>query len=247
MNKFKKLVKRVAIGFGIFFVIGLAFSIYVVATETPEEKAEREARMEQREADKEAKALAKEQAEAEKIAQQEAEEQVEIEAKAKAEQEEVEKLAKEEADRKAKEEAEEKAAQEKAEKEAKQKAEEQAKKDAEAQRKAQKEADEKVMKDTFYSGTDSLIELGNGVIIGIRIDKILTNTMYVEMIVSDDWYYSPEHTKQRFADTMHDSIYKLAVGSGLMKSGNELYLDIEDAYGAKVAEYSIWSGMKIKK
>lgn len=229
MKKIKKIIKRVAIGFGALFLIGLVFTIYTAASMTPEEKAALDQRIEQREAEKKAKL------------------QAEAEAKAKEEQAIVEQQAKSEAEQKAKAEAE---AQAKKEEEEKAKAEAEEKAKAEAEKKKQEEAkakaDEQAKLDIFNTGMENLVTASNGVIYAIRITE-QSSYLAVEMVVSDAWYYSPEHEKQRFANTFYESIYKIAMGSALIENDDTMYLDIVDYYGEKVAEYSIWSGMKIKK
>lgn len=244
MKKPKKLILRIAIAFGIFFVVMTAVSGIYYYSLSPEERAQYEEEREQREAEKLAQEKAEKEQRAKELAEQKAKEEAEQKA---AEQEEAEQKAKEEAQQKAKKEAEEQAAKEKEEAEAKAKAEEQAKKEAEAKEKAQKEADAKVMKDAFNSATKSLADNSNGVIIATRINAE-TPYLTVETVVSDAWYYSPEHEKQRFADALYSSVYRAAVGSGLIKNGDEMIYDIVDSYGETLAEYSVWSGkMKIKK
>lgn len=99
-------------------------------------------------------------------------------------------------------------------------------------------------KEAFDGKVKEMIELSGGVIVDIQP----LNGDYTHMIVtvSDAWYASPEHEKQRFADTMHENLLVLTRVNGMIELEAEMFMDIEDTFGTEVADYSLFSGMKIK-
>ncbi len=173
LRKVWKIAKWTGIAVASVFVIMTAIAIYQLATETPEQKHERQARyaaMKAEEQRQEAEEAARKAAD--KKAREEADIKAKAEAAAKAE---AERIAKEEAQAKAKVEAEAKA---KAEAEAKAKAEAEAEAKAEAERKAKEEAQAKLRAGAVeFIGTvnTSTLRVGEELVMEFEVKNIGTN------------------------------------------------------------------------
>lgn len=126
---------------------------------------------------------------------------------------------------------------------AKIKAEEEAQAEKE-KKKAEKDAKDKEEKDQRdvdnKEAVQSIIELSDGVIISIEPNPFSDDWEVVQVTVSDAWYNTPEHEKERFAETMGATI-KASVFSEVT------HVHFFDSYGKELATEKIFGGYKIKR
>ncbi|MFC5465592.1 hypothetical protein [Lederbergia graminis] len=124
----------------------------------------------------------------------------------------------------------------------KEKAEEEAKK-AEEEAQAAKEMEQYVA-DFEARFEDFVSKNGEGVILGIG--PVNGTYTQMKMVVSDAWYNSPAHEKERFAKSMKQYTLGMLRQTKVIDTDDDIVFRIVDAYGKTVAE-STWTGeMKIK-
>lgn len=157
--------------------------------------------------------------------------------------------------KKADEEAKKKETEEKLKLEEEKKKEELAKKEAEkvkAEEKkkieAAKVAEKTAMEDELSQSLQLLIELSEGVVIDIRQSPYTSlEWQQVQVIVSDAWYESPEHEKERFAENVSGLVEAAIYQSGLVKSDQSILTDFIDSYDKELASEKVFGGYKIKR
>lgn len=69
----------------------------------------------------------------------------------------------------------------------------------------------------------------------------------VSVTVSDTWYHSPEHDKERFAEQVSNTIKTLLISSEKVKSDDYISVYFYDTYGKELASPKLTGGYKIKK
>ncbi|CAH0347774.1 hypothetical protein [Bacillus sp. CECT 9360] len=124
---------------------------------------------------------------------------------------------------------------------------------AEAQKekeKAEKEKEAKTRADSLQKNFDELIKSSNGVIVGIIENPYApegTNDQW-NVILSDAWYNSQEHEKERFAETVGGTVESFVKGAGLVEMEDSVIVDFVDTYNKALAEERIiMGGYKIKR
>lgn len=92
---------------------------------------------------------------------------------------------------------------------------------------------------------DEIIAAMNGVILDIRANPYTEDWSQAEVIVSDDWYYSPEHEKERFAEMIGNTV-KMAIYESGVKTKDEIILvKFYDAHYKELASEKLFGGYKI--
>lgn len=89
---------------------------------------------------------------------------------------------------------------------------------------------------------DELIELGEGIIIDVEIVGDNADLAYV--IVSDDWYYSPDHEKERFAEQIGGTVESFILSA--YPDANAVGVYFKDEYGSELASPKMFGGYDIK-
>lgn len=95
------------------------------------------------------------------------------------------------------------------------------------------------------SAMSELVDGSNGVIVSIRPST--SDWKIIRVTVSDAWYYSPEHEKERFAQTFGDGIEKIIKASGIIEKNEIVSVSFYDSYGKELATPKIMGGYKIKR
>lgn len=100
-----------------------------------------------------------------------------------------------------------------------------------------------VQSNLFNEAIAELKSLSGGIIVDVlpRYDDWDS----VNVVLSDSWYYSAEHEKERFADQIGEMIISMVNNAG--KSEDFVSVYFVDSYGADLATPKILGGWKIKK
>lgn len=93
-----------------------------------------------------------------------------------------------------------------------------------------------------------LIELSEGVIIDIRQSPYSSlEWQQMQVVVSDAWYESPEHEKERFAESVSAAVESAIYQSGIVKTDQSILTDFYDSYDKELASEKVFGGYKIKR
>ena len=113
---------------------------------------------------------------------------------------------------------------------------------------AAKVAEKSAMEDELSQSLQLLIELSEGVVIDIRQSPYTSlGWQQVQVIVSDAWYESPEHEKERFAENVSGLVEAAIYQSGLVKTDQSILTDFIDSYDKELASEKVFGGYKIKR
>lgn len=104
-----------------------------------------------------------------------------------------------------------------------------------------KEAAAQLLEDAFAE----MIDISEGVIIDIKPHPI-EEWDIVYVYVSDAWYYSEEHEKERFAEQIGESVQNIVFNTG-MASGEIVHVYFKDSYEKDLATPKIFGGYNIKR
>lgn len=104
------------------------------------------------------------------------------------------------------------------------------------------EAVAKKVDESFNAAIDEIISVGEGIILSIspRYD----NWEIVNIIISDDWYYSPEHEKERFVEQVGGAVENIILSSE--KASGSVNVYFVDTFGKDLATPKMFGGYKIK-
>lgn len=94
----------------------------------------------------------------------------------------------------------------------------------------------------FDEAIEEIITTSEGIIIDIR--PMGDDWKIVDVIVSDDWYYSADHEKERFAEQVGGVVEQLVTNSELADGVISVYF--KDAYGKELAAPGVFGGYKIR-
>jgi hypothetical protein len=125
---------------------------------------------------------------------------------------------------------------------AKTKAEEAKKK--EAAKVAEKASSEEVINTTLQA----MVMASEGVILEIRQNPYGSlDWQQMQVVVSDSWYESPEHEKERFAESISEIVESVIYQSGVVKTGQIILTHFLDSYDKELATEKVFGGYKIKR
>lgn len=93
----------------------------------------------------------------------------------------------------------------------------------------------------FKEAITELIDVSEGFI--ISIESRYDNWSLTNVVVSDSWYYSPDHEKERFAEQVGATVKQLVINSGKNDSTSVYFVD---SYGKDIATPKIFGGYKLK-
>ncbi|HHX50825.1 MAG TPA: hypothetical protein GX711_05245 [Clostridia bacterium] len=96
----------------------------------------------------------------------------------------------------------------------------------------------------FVQVLDEVIEASDGILLGIRPSQG-NNWGVVYVTVSDAWYYSADHEKERFAEQVGGTIANIVLNAQKAKGVVDVYFD--DAYGKRLASPKMLGGYKIER
>lgn len=108
------------------------------------------------------------------------------------------------------------------------------------------EASEKA-NELLLSGLNELIESSEGIILGMNPAFEDNDWTAVNIKVSDAWYNSQEHEKERFAETMADATKNIIYSSGFVGKDKLITVYFYDSYNKELASPKIMGGYKIKR
>jgi len=89
-----------------------------------------------------------------------------------------------------------------------------------------------------------VISVSNGIIVDISPRYNDDDWKLVNVVISDSWYYSAEHEKERFAEEVGSTVEVIIENGGISDSASVYFVD---TYGKTVAEPKILGGYKIKE
>lgn len=95
------------------------------------------------------------------------------------------------------------------------------------------------------TGISEIINVSNGIITNITPRYNDGDWTLVNIVVSDAWYYSADHEKERFVESVGTTVETLVVNSGIGNSKSTSVYFV-DTYNKTVAEPKIFGGYKIK-
>ncbi|WP_301109844.1 hypothetical protein [Sporosarcina sp.] len=96
---------------------------------------------------------------------------------------------------------------------------------------------------SFNQAIAEMKELGGGIILDVTPRQ--GNWDIVNVVISDAWYYSPDHEKERFVDQIGELVMNLVNNSGKYEDLVSVYF--VDSYGSDLATPKILGGWKLKK
>ncbi|MBY0222743.1 hypothetical protein [Sporosarcina aquimarina] len=96
---------------------------------------------------------------------------------------------------------------------------------------------------SFNQAIAEMKELGGGIILDVKPRQ--GNWDIVNVVISDAWYYSPDHEKERFVDQIGELVMNLVNNSGKYEDLVSVYF--VDSYGSDLATPRILGGWKLKK
>jgi len=112
---------------------------------------------------------------------------------------------------------------------------------AKAEAAATKKADAAKAAESVRGALKGLVELSGGVVVDIKPSPYGDGSFETSwVIVSDAWYDSAEHEKERFAETIGNAV-KLAT------NGEAKLVHFYDAYDKELASEKVFGGYKIKR
>ncbi|WP_096155700.1 hypothetical protein [Bacillus sp. FJAT-45066] len=95
----------------------------------------------------------------------------------------------------------------------------------------------------FVKAIQEIIEVSGGIIVDISPRYNDGDWTLVNVVVSDAWYYSAQHEKERFAEQVGNTVETLIVNAGVSKTTSVYFVD---TFAKTVAEPKIFGGYKIK-
>ncbi|QEK12630.1 hypothetical protein FQB35_09985 [Crassaminicella thermophila] len=99
----------------------------------------------------------------------------------------------------------------------------------------------------FIDTLNSMIEKSNGVIISIQPYLKDKDWSTVAVTVSDSWYSSPEHEKERFAEQIATTIEQLIHNCEQVEKDKSVQVYYFDSYQKELASPKILGGYEIKR
>lgn len=103
------------------------------------------------------------------------------------------------------------------------------------------------LNELFYEAMTELIELGDGLIVDIKPYMSGEGWRMAKVIVSDAWYYSAEHEKERFAEQVGQAVQNIIINTKQVKDGSSVSVYFYDVYDKELASPKILGGYKIKR
>lgn len=100
---------------------------------------------------------------------------------------------------------------------------------------------------TFENAVNELINKSNGVIVDVSPRHGDGSWKFVNVFISDDWYYSPEHEKERLAEQLGSTMQNIIWNTGKVDETESIMVYLVDTYGKDLATPKILGGYKIKR
>ena len=106
---------------------------------------------------------------------------------------------------------------------------------------------EKNQKEKLQKALDKLIEDGDGDIIDARFsDNHKESGEFMTVVISDAWYNTPEHEKERYAESAINAVKSAVYNSGLQEHGSTIIVSLQDDFGKEIAKQGLTGKIKIK-
>lgn len=105
---------------------------------------------------------------------------------------------------------------------------------------------EQNQKDNLQKSLDELVEESEGILLdaGFR-EGHKENGSSMQVTVSDEWYYSPEHIQERFAESVITAVKSSVYNSGLKEAGSTVVTKVIDSHGKEVAKQGLTGKIKL--
>lgn len=93
-----------------------------------------------------------------------------------------------------------------------------------------------------------IIEISEGNVITIRQSPYsASGWQQTQVMVSDAWYNTPEHEKERFAESVGTAVKVAIYESGIIKTDKSILVDFIDQYDKELANEKLFGGYEIKR
>jgi len=93
-----------------------------------------------------------------------------------------------------------------------------------------------------------IIEISEGNVIAIRQSPYSgLEWQQMQVLVSDAWYNTPEHEKERFAESVGTAVKVAIYESGIIKTDKSILVDFVDQYDKELATEKLFGGYEIKR
>lgn len=99
----------------------------------------------------------------------------------------------------------------------------------------------------FDKAMNELIGSSGGVIVNIQPRFEKDDWSAVSVIVSDVWYNSQDHEKERFAEQVGETVSTLVTNGGKVEPNKAVLVYVMDTYNKELASPKVLGGYKIKK
>lgn len=99
----------------------------------------------------------------------------------------------------------------------------------------------------FVAAMNELIESSNGVIVNIQPYFDDNDWSSAMVTVDDTWYNSQEHEKERFAETVAETVRTVIINTGKASKDKTIPVYFYDTYQKEVASPKVMGGYKIKR
>lgn len=99
----------------------------------------------------------------------------------------------------------------------------------------------------FFTALNELIDSSDGVIINVQPHFTKDDWSSVAVTISDSWYNSQEHEKERFAETIGDTVEKVVKNTEKVSGDKNITVYFYDTYQKELASPKIMGGYKIKR
>lgn len=106
---------------------------------------------------------------------------------------------------------------------------------------------EKVSKENLDNAIEEILSVSEGTILNIQPLYKEEDWSMVKVVVSDAWYYSADHEKERFAEQIGDTVKQMVLLSGVLSKDDIVSVYFYDTYNKKLASPKMLGGYKIER
>jgi len=100
---------------------------------------------------------------------------------------------------------------------------------------------------TFEAAVNELINKSDGIIVDVSPRHGDGSWKFVNVFISDTWYYSPDHEKERLAEQLGSTMQNIIWNTGKVDNDESIMVYLVDTYGKDLATPKILGGYNIKR
>lgn len=103
-------------------------------------------------------------------------------------------------------------------------------------------------KEKLDNAINEMINVSKGIIKSIQPSDLKNEDWrIVRVVVSDNWYYSEDYEKERFAEQIGEMVKKMVLSSGIVPDDKVISVYFYDSYNKELASPKTFGGYKIKR